>query len=70
MERPVNARENSSTSLFLLDDSNDYAMRTPIKFGKEAGRYIEIIEGGKVNDTFIVSDLSLIKNIELTIENF
>lgn len=70
IERPVNGKENSTTSLFRLDDSNDYAMRTQVKFGKEAGRYIEIIEGGKVNDTFIVSDLSLLKNSELTIENF
>ena len=70
MERPVNGRANSSSSLFRLDDSHDYAMRIPVKFGKEAGRYIEIIEGGKVNDTFIVSDLSLLKKSELTIENF
>jgi len=70
MERPVNSKTNSSTSLFRLDDSHDYAMRVGVKFGKEAGRYIEIIDGGKVNDTFIVSDLSLLKNSELTIENF
>jgi len=70
MERPVNGRANSSSNLFRLDDSHDYAMRIGVKFGKEAGRYIEIIEGGKVNDTFIVSDLSLLKKSELTIENF
>ncbi len=70
MERPVNAKENSNVSLFRLDDSNNTAMRIPVKFGKEAGRYIEIIEGGNVDDTFIVSDLSLVKNSELTIENF
>lgn len=70
MKRPVNGKANSSSRLFLLDDSNNYAMRTEVKFGKEAGRYIEVIEGGKVNDTFIVSDLSLLKNSELTIENF
>ncbi|MGL1955790.1 MAG: HlyD family efflux transporter periplasmic adaptor subunit [Colwellia sp.] len=70
MERPVNAKANSNTRLFRLDESHDYAMKIEIEFGKEAGRYIEIIAGGKVNDTFIVSDLSLIKNVELTIENF
>lgn len=70
MKRPVNGKANSSFSLFRLDESNNSAMRTQVKFGKEAGRYIEIINGGKLNDTFIVSDLSLIKDSKLTIENF
>ena len=70
MKRPVNGKANSNTRLFRLDDSNNYAMRTQVKLGKEAGRYIEIIEGGKVNDVFIVSDLSLLKNSELTIDDF
>ncbi len=70
MERPVNGKANSNSSLFRLDDSNNTAMRTQVKFGKEAGRYIEIIDGGNVNDVFIVSDLSLEKSSELTIENF
>ncbi len=70
MERPVNGIANSNSSLFRVDDSNNYAMRIQVKFGKEAGRYIEIIDGGKVNDTFIVSDLSLLKNAELTIDDF
>jgi len=70
VERPVNGKANSNSSLFRLNDSNNSATRTLVKFGKEAGRYIEIIEGGKVNDIFIVSDLSLEKNSELTIENF
>ncbi len=70
MDRPVNGKANSNANLFRLDESHNTAMRTPVKFGKEAGRYIEIIEGGKVNDTFIVSDLSLLKSLEVTIENF
>lgn len=70
MERPVNGQANSNTSLFRIDDSNNTAARTPVQFGKEAGRYIEIIEGAKVNDIFIVSDLSLVKNPKVTIENF
>jgi HlyD family secretion protein len=70
IERPVNGKANSNTSLFRLDESHDYAMRIGVEFGKEAGRYIEIINGGKVNDTFIVSDLSQLKSSELTIDNF
>jgi multidrug efflux pump subunit AcrA (membrane-fusion protein) len=70
IERPVNGTANSNASLFKLDESNNSAIRTEVKFGKEAGRYIEIIEGGKVDDAFIVSDLSQVKNSKLTIENF
>jgi HlyD family secretion protein len=70
MERPVNSKENATISLFRLDDSSNYAMRSEITFGKEAGRYIEIIAGGKVNDTFIISDLTLLKESELSIDNF
>jgi len=70
MERPVNGRGNSTSFLFQLDNALNSAQKIEVKFGKEAGRYIEIIDGGKVNDTFIVSDLSLLKNSKLTIENF
>lgn len=70
MNRPVNAKANSDNQLFRVDESNNHAVRTAVKFGKEAGRFIEIIEGGKADDVFIVSDLSLVKNSELTIESF
>ena len=70
MERPVNAKENSQMSLYKLDESTGYAVKVDIKFGREAGRYIEVIEGGKVNDIFIVSDLSHLKNLKLEIESF
>lgn len=70
MERPVNATFNSNSSLFRVDNSNNSAIRTEILFGKEAGRYIEIINGAKVNDTFIISDLSQLTESELSIEGF
>lgn len=70
MDRPVNSKVNSSISLFRLEHSSNYAKRTQVKFGREAGRFIEVIEGAKVDDTFIVSDLSLFTGSELAIENF
>lgn len=70
MERPVNAQENSQMSLYKLDELTGYAVKADIRFGREAGRYIEVIEGGKVNDIFIVSDLSHLKNLKLEIESF
>lgn len=70
MERPVNGKAHSKVSLYKLDDSNNYAQKSQVEFGKEAGRYIEIIKGGKVNDSFIVSDLSHLKNSAITIDSF
>jgi len=70
IERPVNGKANTDSYLFLLDESNNAATKIPVKFGKEAGRYIEITAGGKIGDSFIVSDLSMIKNSKLSVENF
>lgn len=70
MERPVNGKANSTNQLFRVDESNSSAIKTEVKFGKEAGRYIEILAGGKLNDKFIVSDLSSLTSTELSIENF
>ncbi|AOT11275.1 HlyD family secretion protein [Pseudoalteromonas luteoviolacea] len=70
MERPVNATFNSSTSLFRLVDASNSATKTEVEFGKEAGRYIEVISGAKVDDIFIISDLSLLTETELKIESF
>lgn len=69
IERPVNGKANSTISLFLVDESSDTAEKTLVKFGQEAGRYIEIVEGGKVDDTFIISDLSALKKTKLIISN-
>ncbi|MGB0937795.1 MAG: HlyD family secretion protein [Colwellia sp.] len=70
IKRPVNASRNSSVSLFKVDDSSETAVKTRLKFGREAGRFIEVIEGASSNDTFIVSDLSHMKNDIVNIVDF
>jgi multidrug efflux pump subunit AcrA (membrane-fusion protein) len=70
IERPVNGQVNSNIKLFQLDDTNEYAVRTDVQLGKSAGRYIEILSGAKVDDKFVVSDMSFIEPEEIKIENF
>ena len=61
---------NSDAKMYLVDDENKYAERADVRFGRSAGRYIEILEGAKVSDKFIISDLSLIDSAEIKIENY
>jgi multidrug efflux pump subunit AcrA (membrane-fusion protein) len=70
IDRPVNYQGGSEIALFLLDSENNYAVRTQVKLGKSAGRYVEILNGAKVNDKFVVSDLSFIEPGEIRIGNY
>jgi HlyD family secretion protein len=56
IERPVNIRPNSTANIFRLE--NNHAVPTPVVFGSEAGKFIQV--SGRVNagDTIILSDMS------------
>ncbi|QJE01536.1 HlyD family efflux transporter periplasmic adaptor subunit [Massilia forsythiae] len=58
VERPVNARANATTPVFRVSADGGGADRAEIRFGTEAGRYIQVVAGVKPNDTVIVSDMS------------
>jgi HlyD family secretion protein len=68
IERPVNARENESTVLYRLIDNKQTALATPIRFGDDVGKFIQILSGAKVGDTFILSDLSRYQPQEIVIQ--
>lgn len=70
IDRPANYQGGSRTELFLVDAENNYAVRTEVKLGKSAGRYVEVLDGAKVNDKFVVSDLSFIEPGEIRIRNY
>ena len=70
IERPVNVKAQAKTKLFRVNDAITNATSTEVKFGREAGRFMEILSGARVNERFIVSDLSQLKNAELTIDTF
>ena len=56
--RPVFGQENSVVSLFKLDDDNKGATRAQVKLGRSSVNTIEVLEGLKVGDQVILSDMS------------
>ncbi|MGI5309472.1 efflux RND transporter periplasmic adaptor subunit [Rheinheimera sp. WS51] len=58
IERPVNVRVNSKDSLYKLDKTEQLAEYSEVRYGEDAGRYIQVLSGAAVNDTFIVSDMT------------
>lgn len=61
IERPANVRTSSDNNLYKLASNYNSALLTNVRFGRQAGRYIEIISAVKVGDQFILSDLSSLR---------
>lgn len=58
IERPANVRSNSDSELYKLAPDYKSAQLTQVRFGRQAGRQIEIISEVKIGEPFILSDLS------------
>jgi HlyD family secretion protein len=56
--RPVFGQENSQASLFKLDEDGKGATRITVKLGRSSVSSIEVVEGLKVGDQVILSDMS------------
>lgn len=56
--RPAFGQENSTVSIFKLDPSGSYAIRTPVQFGRSSVNTIEVIQGLQPGDRVILSDMS------------
>lgn len=56
--RPVFGQANSVVSLFKIDPDGKGATRVQVKFGKSSVNTIEVLEGLKVGDRVILSDMS------------
>ena len=56
--RPALGNENSTLSLFKLDQDGKGATRVPVKVGRASVNYIQVLEGLKEGDTVILSDMS------------
>ena len=56
--RPVFGQPQSTVSLFKLTPDLRMANRTQVKFGRTSVTYIEILEGLKVGDQVLLSDMS------------
>ena len=55
--RPVHGQANSTITLFKREDG-DYFVRTRVKLGRTSVNTVEILEGLKVGDEVILSDMS------------
>jgi len=58
VDRPVFGQPNSQVSLFKIDEDTKGASRVTVKFGKTSVNSIEVLEGLKVGEQVILSDMS------------
>ena len=56
--RPVFGQPNSQVGLFKLDADGKGAARIPVKLGRSSVNTIEIVDGLKIGDQVILSDMS------------
>ena len=58
MGRPVFGQPNSTITIFKIDPDGKGASRVPVKLGRSSVNTIEILDGLKVGDRVILSDMS------------
>lgn len=56
--RPMHGQSDSTVGLFKLVDGGKAALRVPVKLGRSSVNTIEVLEGLKVGDVIILSDMS------------
>ena len=62
--RPVHAEPESTIGLFKLTEDGKEAVRVPVKIGKVSVNTVEILNGLKVGDQVILSDMSAEDNFD------
>ncbi len=63
IERPANVKPNTEVELYRIDDAYDNAQLRKIRFGRRAGRFVEIISGAKADEQYILSELAGLKTM-------
>lgn len=58
IEKPINSSANSQSTVYRLEDEGKKALATQLQFGTETKDKIQILSGAKVNQRFILSDMS------------
>ncbi|MBQ4813356.1 HlyD family efflux transporter periplasmic adaptor subunit [Pseudoalteromonas luteoviolacea] len=56
VERPANKQAHSATELYIID--GDQAVATTVRFGEDAGRHLQILQGAQENQRVILSDMT------------
>ena len=56
--RPVHGQSDSTVGIFKLDEDGSDATRVNVKLGRSSVNTIEVVDGLKVGDQVILSDMS------------
>ena len=64
VSRPAYGQGESTVGLFVLDPDGKYATRRPVQLGQSSVNTIQIMQGLKVGDRVIISDMSQWDNVE------
>lgn len=64
VERPVFGQERATVTLFKLEPGGRFANQAKVKFGRTSVAVIEVVEGLRVGDQIILSDMSQWDNHE------
>ncbi|WP_018693798.1 efflux RND transporter periplasmic adaptor subunit [Algicola sagamiensis] len=56
IERPVQAREHTTSELFRVDADSNLATQVKVQLGADSGQQIQVISGAKQGDRFILSE--------------
>ena len=62
--RPVHGQENSTIGIFKVTEDGSEATRVNVKLGRSSVNTVEILEGLKVGDKVILSDMSAWDNFD------
>ena len=62
IERPMNAQSHTSSSVFRVQENNKSAEVQELSFGEDSGKFIQIKQGAKEKDRFILSDMTSIQD--------
>jgi HlyD family secretion protein len=64
VSRPAYGQGESTVGLFVLDADGKYATRRPVKLGRSSVNTIQVVQGLKVGERVIISDMSQWDNVE------
>lgn len=62
IERPMNVQSHSSSSVFRVLENNKSAQVQELSFGEDSGKFIQIKQGAKEKDRFILSDMTSVQD--------
>lgn len=62
IERPMNAQSHTNSRMFRVQENNKFAELQDLSFGEDSGKFIQIKQGAKEKDRFILSDMTSIQD--------